>query len=69
MFSFQIFVFPDLLIAISFSQKKLKMNLSVEWLDDFMRRFCLSNKTPGFYQHTRNLIKVKVSSYLVIFTI
>lgn len=32
---------------------------SIAWLDDFMRRFCLSKKKTGFY--SKSMLKIKVS--------
>lgn len=42
---------------IVYHQAKLKFHPSIEWLDDFMRRFCLSDKRVGFY--SKNMLKIK----------
>ncbi|XP_045601875.2 transcriptional regulator ATRX [Procambarus clarkii] len=45
-------------IAMSVSDKEFKP--TVEWLDNFMRRFCLSKKKMGF--HSSAMLKQKISA-------
>ena len=50
---------------ISFQESNSTFNPTVEWLDGFMRRFCLSNKKKGIYSKA----KLKLNKVLLFYLI